>query len=72
MFRISVSKDRAWPVDGQALSSRGEIRSIARRGADKLLSSAFTLGAEGSVAAGPVGRRPRLKRVHKMHADILS
>src|ERR1051326_762754 len=26
------------------------------RGADKLLSSKFTLGAEGSVAAGPVGR----------------
>src|SRR5450755_4859446 len=25
------------------------------RGADKLLSSKFTLGAEGSVAAGPVG-----------------
>src|SRR5450755_3897358 len=26
------------------------------RGADRLLSSKFTLGAEGSVAAGPVGR----------------
>src|SRR5579871_3469974 len=26
------------------------------RGADKLLSSKFTLGAEGAVAAGPVGR----------------
>src|ERR1700686_2110266 len=26
------------------------------RGADKLLSSKFTLGAEGSVAAGPLGR----------------
>src|SRR5690242_21608073 len=26
------------------------------RGADKLLSSKFKLGAEGSVAAGPVGR----------------
>ena len=25
-------------------------------GADKLLSSRFTLGAEGSVAAGPLGR----------------
>ena len=30
------------------------------RGADKLLSSKFTLGAEGSVAAGPwAARRPR-------------
>ena len=29
---------------------------MSERGADKLLSSKFTLGAEGSVAAGPVGR----------------
>src|SRR5450631_2638992 len=29
------------------------------RGADKLLSSKFTLGAEGSVAAGPVAARQR-------------
>ena len=27
-----------------------------KRGADKLLSSKFTLGADASVAAGPVGR----------------
>jgi SH3 domain-containing YSC84-like protein 1 len=29
---------------------------MAKAGPDKLLSSKFTLGAEGSVAAGPVGR----------------
>ena len=29
---------------------------MSERGADKLLSSKFTLGAEASVAAGPVGR----------------
>ena len=29
---------------------------MTERGADELLSSQFTLGAEGSVAAGPVGR----------------
>ena len=29
---------------------------MTERGADKLLASKFTLGAEGSVAAGPVGR----------------
>ena len=29
---------------------------MSEKGADKLLSSKFTLGAEGSVAAGPVGR----------------
>lgn len=31
------------------------------RGADKLLSSQFTVGAEGSVAAGPWDARQRLK-----------
>jgi len=29
---------------------------MTERGADKLLASKFTLGAEGSAAAGPVGR----------------
>src|SRR5579864_5122289 len=42
------------------------------RGADKLLSSQFTLGAEGSVAAGPVGRTAMAKTDAQMHADILS
>jgi len=30
--------------------------AMSERGAGKLLASKFTLGAEGSVAAGPVGR----------------
>src|SRR6478672_5081907 len=42
------------------------------RGADKLLSSKFTLGAEGSVAAGPVGRTATAQTDASMHADILS
>src|SRR5438874_12867525 len=42
------------------------------RGADKLLSSKFTLGAEGSVAAGPVGRTATAQTDVQMHADILS
>jgi lipid-binding SYLF domain-containing protein len=42
------------------------------RGADKLLSSKFTLGAEGSVAAGPVGRTATAQTDLQMHADILS
>jgi lipid-binding SYLF domain-containing protein len=29
---------------------------MSERGAEKLLASKFTLGAEGSVAAGPAGR----------------
>ncbi len=42
------------------------------RGADKLLSDKFTLGAEGSVAAGPVGRTATAQTDAQMHADILS
>src|SRR2546423_1950274 len=42
------------------------------RGADKLLSSKFTLRAEGSVAAGPVGRTATAQTDAQMHADILS
>src|SRR6202049_1647020 len=41
------------------------------RGADKLLESKFTLGAEGSVAAGPVGRSATAQTDAQMHAEIL-
>jgi len=41
-------------------------------GADKLLSSKFTLGGEGSVAAGPVGRTATAQTDLQMHAEILS
>ena len=42
------------------------------RGATKLLGDKFTLGAEGSVAAGPVGRTATAQTDVQMHADILS
>src|SRR5436305_2686634 len=42
------------------------------RGADKLHPSRFTLGAEGSVAAGPVGRTATAQTDAQMHAEILS
>ncbi len=45
---------------------------MSERGSDKLLSSQFTLGAEGSVAAGPVGRTATAQTDAQMHADILS
>ncbi|HEY3453483.1 MAG TPA: lipid-binding SYLF domain-containing protein [Bryobacteraceae bacterium] len=45
---------------------------MSERGADKLLSSKFTLGAEGSVAAGPVGRTTTAQTDAQMHAEILS
>jgi len=43
-----------------------------QRGADKLLSSQFTLGAEGQVAAGPVGRSSTAETDALMRAEILS
>jgi len=45
---------------------------MSERGMDKLLESKFTLGAEGSVAAGPVGRTATAQTDAQMHADILS
>lgn len=43
-----------------------------RRGVEKLLADKFTLGGEGSVAAGPVGRTATAQTDAQMHADILS
>ena len=45
---------------------------MTERGAEKLLASKFTLGAEGSAAAGPVGRTATAQTDTQMHADILS
>ena len=42
------------------------------RGVRKLLSSRFTLGGEGEVAAGPVGRDATAQTDAMMHAEILS
>ena len=42
------------------------------RGANTLLSNEFTLGAEASVAAGPVGRTAAAQTDAQMRADILS
>jgi SH3 domain-containing YSC84-like protein 1 len=45
---------------------------MSERGAEKLLASKFTLGAEGSVAAGPVGRTATAQTDAQMRAEILS
>src|SRR5437899_7080760 len=42
------------------------------RGAQKLLSTKFTLGGEGEVAAGPVGREATAQTDAAMRAEILS
>jgi SH3 domain-containing YSC84-like protein 1 len=43
-----------------------------KRGAEKLLSSKFTLGADASVAAGPVGRSSSADTDLKLQAEILT
>jgi len=43
-----------------------------KRGSEKLLSSKFTLGADASVAAGPVGRTCAADTDLKMQAEILT
>jgi lipid-binding SYLF domain-containing protein len=45
---------------------------MSGRGAAKLLSSKFTLGGEGEVAAGPVGRDATAQTDAMMRAEILS
>jgi SH3 domain-containing YSC84-like protein 1 len=43
-----------------------------KRGADRLLSSKFTLGGDASVAAGPVGRSATAETDAYMSAEILT
>lgn len=45
---------------------------MSERGAEKLMASQFTLGAEGSIAAGPLGRTATAQTDAQMRADILS
>ena len=42
------------------------------KGATKLLESKFTLGADASVAAGPVGRTSSAETDAQLHAEILT
>jgi len=45
---------------------------VNERGMQKLMESKFTLGGEGEVAAGPVGRNATAQTDALMHAEILS
>lgn len=42
------------------------------RGADKLLASKFTVGADAAVAAGPLGRQASAQTDATMHAEMLA
>jgi len=46
--------------------------AMSKRGEDRLLSRKFTLGADGSVAAGPVGRTTAAQTDAQTNAGILS
>src|SRR5881397_2370083 len=49
------------------------IMLVMNEGAvDKLLSSKFTIGADASVAAGPVGRTSSAETDAQLHAEILT
>jgi len=43
-----------------------------KRGMDRLISDKFTIGADASVAAGPVGRTAAAATDTQLHAEILS
>ncbi len=43
-----------------------------QRGMDKLMKDKFTIGADASAMAGPVGRSTEAKTDAQMHAEILS
>ena len=45
---------------------------MSRSGMSKLLTDQFTLGGEGSVAAGPLGRDASAQTDAMMHAEMLS
>lgn len=45
---------------------------MSQRGMDKLMSDKFTLGADASVAAGPVGRTAAAQTDVELHAEILA
>ena len=62
---------------GFGLQAGGEGADIVMlvmsdKGMKGILASKFTLGGEGSVAAGPVGRDATAQTDASMHADILS
>lgn len=82
---ISCRKDGGWSAPGGIRVEGGSVGFqiggsetdvvllvLNERGADRLLSSRFTVGAEASVAAGPVGRNAAAQTDATMMAEILA
>jgi SH3 domain-containing YSC84-like protein 1 len=62
----------SWGLQIGAQSIDLVLLVMNRRGVEKLLSNKVTLGAEASVAAGPVGRDARAATDAQMKSEILS
>jgi lipid-binding SYLF domain-containing protein len=62
----------SWGLQIGAQSIDLVLLVMNRRGVEKLLSNKVTLGAEASVAAGPVGRDARAATDVQMKSEILS
>ena len=82
---VSCRRDGGWSAPGTVIIEGGSfgfqiggsttdviMLVMNQGGEDKLLSSKFTLGADASVAAGPVGRTAEAQTDLQMHAEILS
>ena len=66
-----------WKVEAWASRVGGSETDVIllvmnQRGADRLMQSEFTLGGEGEVAAGPVGRDASAQTDAKLSAEMLS
>lgn len=82
---ISCRRDSGWSAPGAIRVEGGSfgfqiggqdtdvvMLVMNREGGQRLLSNQFTLGGEGSVAAGPVGRSTSAQTDALMRAEILS
>jgi lipid-binding SYLF domain-containing protein len=69
-FFIVEGGSFGFQIGGQAVDLVMLVMNNA--GMDHLLSSKFALGADASVAAGPVGRHAEANTDWKMHAEVLT
>jgi SH3 domain-containing YSC84-like protein 1 len=82
---VSCRKDGVWSAPAAIVIKGGSfgyqiggaetdvmLAIMNKRGVDRLLSSKFTLGADASIAAGPIGRTASAETDAKMTAEILS
>jgi lipid-binding SYLF domain-containing protein len=69
-FFVVTGGSIGWQIGGQAVDVIMLIMN--KDGMKRLLSSEFQLGADASVAAGPVGRQADAGTDWKMHAEVLT